>query len=65
MSYRCNSLSPIVKVTEKRQKSVMKDFEIFPRGNGSVRFTVTLLEMNSSNLSIAETTYCWCCAISS
>ena len=37
MSYTCNSSSPFVKVSKKCQKSVTKDFETFPRGNGSVR----------------------------
>ena len=41
MSYRCNSSSAFVKVSNKRQKSVTKDFEIFPGGNGSVRLAVT------------------------
>ena len=40
MSYTCNSSSPFVKVSRKRQKSVTKDFEIFPSGNGSVRLAV-------------------------
>ena len=40
MSYRCNSSSPFVKVSKKCQKSVTKDFEIFPGGNGSVRLAV-------------------------
>ena len=42
MSYRCNSSSPFVKVSKKCQKSVTKDFEIFPSGNGSVRLAVTM-----------------------
>ena len=40
MSYTCNSSSPFVKVSEKFQKSVTKDFEIFPGGNGGVHLAV-------------------------
>ena len=40
MRYTCNSSSPFVKVSKKCQKSVTKDFEIFPGRNGSVRFAV-------------------------
>ena len=40
MSYTCNSSSPFVKVSKKCQKSVTKDFEIFPGGNSSVRLAV-------------------------
>ena len=47
MSYTCNSSSPFVKVSKKCQKSVTKDFEIFPGGNGSVR-----LAANSLNRSL-------------
>ena len=39
-SYRCNSSSPFVKVSKRYQKSVTKDFKIFPGGNGSVRLAV-------------------------
>ena len=37
MSYRYKR----AKVSKKCQKSVTKDFEIFPGGNGSVRLAVT------------------------
>ena len=40
MSYTCNSSSPCVKVSKMCQKSVTKDFEIFPGGNSSVRLAV-------------------------
>ena len=40
MRYTCNSSSPFVKVSKKCQKSVTKDFEIFPGRNGSVRLAV-------------------------
>ena len=43
MSYTCNSSSPFVKVSKKCQKSVKKDFEIFPDGIGSVRLAVILI----------------------
>ena len=36
-----DELSPFVKVSKKCQKSVTKDFEIFPGGDGSVRLAVT------------------------
>ena len=42
MSHTCNSSSPFVKVSKKCQKSVTKDLEIFPGGNGSVRLAVTI-----------------------
>ena len=41
MSYSFNSSCPFLKVSKKCQKSVTKDFEIFPGGNGSVRLAVT------------------------
>ena len=39
-----NSSSPFVKVSKKCQKSVTKDFEISPGGNGSVRLAVIRYE---------------------
>ena len=57
MSYRCNSSSPFVKVSKKCQKSVTKDFEIFPGGNGSVHLAVTIditFQLNSNNLHLFQ-----------
>ena len=42
LQWGCNSSSPFVKVSKKCQKSVTKDFEIFPGGNGSVHLAVNL-----------------------
>ena len=50
MSYTCSSPSPFVKVSKKCQKSVTKDFEIFPGGNGSVSLAVNILRISTANL---------------
>ena len=48
-SYTCNSSSPLVKVSKKcAQKSVMKDFKIFPGGNGSVRLALRHIRVSLS-----------------
>ena len=47
-SYTCNSSSPLVKVSKKCQKSVMKDFKIFHGGNSSVRLTLRHIRVSLS-----------------
>ena len=40
--YTCSSSSPFVKVSKKCHKSVTRDLEIFPGGNGSAGLAVKL-----------------------
>ena len=56
MSYRCNSSSPFVKVSEMCQKSVTKDFEIFPGGNGSVHLAVNPNKLHPFEITILVST---------